>query len=128
MRISAILLLCLIVVSCDDDDELGPQQIEGFWQLQTTYVNGVEIGEYYISMHLHILPDNTFRRQYDTGTWQLSNNTLLLERIPGSGFGDWTYEIAGRGVNKLTLEKKEKDSRTGELLNIREVYIKVILE
>jgi hypothetical protein len=137
----SVLAICLIVVSCDSNVDLSikPDSLIGFWSRETVYLNGTNSNEYVDFLNggtnfLEIKENTTFSRAYDNGSWQLSNQTLNLERDEATGLGDWSYKIIELSNRNLILEIKLTESQyccgfdsfsDNEIITIKEVYTKI---
>lgn len=128
----------LTAISCDTSQEQTTEidLIQGFWSRETVYLNGENSNKYVDFLNdgtnfLHIKQDKTFARAYDMGLWDLSHQTLTLDRNESTRMIDWTYIITELSNDKLILETKLTEGQyccgfdaftDNEIITITEVY------
>jgi len=132
--LTSLIGLITVLSSCKETDEIKVSEIANVWQLEEVYVNGqLQDSRQMPATHLGIQENNTYYRNYVSGTWTISGNKIEFSPIEELGLSTRQHQILEHTGDILILEssttEKEyfwdfEDVAEDEVITIREKFVK----
>lgn len=124
--------VAIISTSCQDDSS-KPIDLIGLWESEEVYVNE-ELQNVKLNIILSLESENTYYRNYESGTWSMKDGGLFLNSREDLGLKPWRYKIISSSDTTLILEttitEKEypwnfESIAEDELITVTEQYRKI---
>ena len=92
----------ILNTSCQDDSS-KPIDLIGLWESEEVYVNE-ELQGVKLNIILKLESENTYYRNYESGTWSMKGGGLFLSSREDLGLKPWKYKIVSSSDTTLILE------------------------
>lgn len=134
LNLISLIGLIIYLISCKETDEIKASEIANVWRLEEVYVNGqLQDSTQLSATILGIQENNSYYRNYVSGTWVLSGNWIEFSPLEELGLSTKRHQVLEHTGDLLLLESSMTEKEylwdfegvaEDEVVTTREKFVK----